>query len=268
MTPTEQISVAFLAARREGRALPDYPGEVPPTLADAYAVQARSVSDWGEPVVGFKVGGIPEKWREQYPSPWLAGPVFESALVHMESDGPLEVGVFEGGFAAYEPELVMRLGGLGAARPHIDSLDVAKAFVRRVHIGAEIASSPLKALNALGPGSIVSDFGNQVAVVVGSEIDRGWLDRLDELEVATEIDGAEVGRACVKADENGPLGAVRFVLNHLRNSRHGPLPDDIWVSTGAITGVHESKPGTRCTMSYGGLGTVSVSMVARRGQQA
>ena len=268
MTAIEEISAAFLAARREGRALPEYPGKVPPTLADAYAVQARSVAAWGEPVVGFKVGGIPAMWREQYPSPWLAGPVFESALLHADGDKAVEVGVFEGGFAAYEPELVMRLGGLGADRLHIDSLDVAKTFVRGVHIGAEIASSPLRTLNALGPGSIISDFGNQIAVVIGSEIDRSWLDRLGELEVVTEIDGAEVGRVPVRADETGPLGTIRFVLNHLRDARYGPLPDEIWVSTGAITGVHESASGTRCTISYGSLGTVRVNMVARRGPEA
>ena len=257
------ITPAFLAARREARTLDAYPGEVPPTLEAAYAVQLRSTAEWGESVVGFKVGGIPAKWREQYPSPWLAGPVFNSALIHAK-DEVTEVSVFEGGFAAYEPELVLRLGGLNAPRPVVTDLDVAKSFVRAVHLGAEIASSPLASLNALGPGSIISDFGNQAAVVVGPEIDRDWIDRLDGIEVATTINSKETERARVNSGKGGPLGALRFLLNHLRDAPYGPLPDEMWLASGAITGVHDAVPGSTCTLDYGSLGELHLRMVPRR----
>ena len=261
MNATASISAAFLAARREARALSAFPGEVPPTLDTAYAVQARSIRDWGEPVVGFKVGGVAPAFRDRYPSAWLAGPVFESALLRADVLEPTEIAVFEGGFAAYEPELVLRLSDLRAERPHLDTVEEALPFVSAVHLGAEIASSPLATLNALGPGSIISDFGNQAAVVVGPAIELSWLDRLADVQVTTIVDGAEVGRSHVKPDDAGPLGALRFLLNHLRDS--GFEANGAWLSSGAITGVHEAKLGSSCTIVYEDLGVLKLRMRAK-----
>ena len=41
-------------------------------------------------------------------------------------------------------------------------------FVQSMHIGVEVASSPLATLNDLGPGAVISDFGNNWGVVVGA----------------------------------------------------------------------------------------------------
>jgi len=268
MSTPETISAAFLSARREARALDAFPGEVPSSLDAAYAVQARAIKDWGEPVVGFKVGGIPESWRERYPDSWLAGPVFHSHVIRADGQGTMDVPVYHGGFAAYEPELVFRVEGLQTERPHIETVEQATAFITAVHIGAEIASSPLATLNALGPGSIISDFGNQAAVVIGPDIGRDWLSRLGDIEVTTSIDRQTVGKTRVKSSGNGPLGALRFLLNHLRNAPYNALPDALWVSSGAITGVHEAPVGSTCCMVYEGLGVIGLRMVAKTGFNA
>ena len=265
MDATGAISAAFLAARREARAIDAFPGDVPGSLEAAYRVQARSIRDWGEPIIGFKVGGIAPAFRDTYPSAWLAGPIFKSHLLEAKTDGPTVVSVFQGGFAAYEPELVFRLTNVRATRPRLDSHEDAMPYITAVHIGAEIASSPLKSLNALGPGSIISDFGNQSAVVVGPEIDRGWLDRLKDIQVTTFIDGNEVGSAHVASGDAGPLGALRFLLNHLRDEPYGKLDaDELWLSSGAITGVHETAPGSDCTIVYEDLGVLKLRMEARK----
>lgn len=265
MNEIAAISSAFLSARREARAIENFPGEIPGSLDEAYKVQAKSTAAWGEPVIGYKVGGIGPQWRDQYPSSWLAGPVFPSLVFEVEDQGTVDVGVFNGGLAAYEPELLMRLTGLSELKDPVDSIEQAKRYVSAVHIGAEIASSPLATLNALGPGAIISDFGNQAGIVIGPEIEREWLERLDQLEVTMVIDAEVIGRKAPNPDERGPLGALRFLLNHLLAHGGGIVgPDAIWLSSGAITGVHESISGTIGRFDYGSLGCFDVAMKARK----
>ncbi|MEL6686290.1 MAG: 2-keto-4-pentenoate hydratase [Pseudomonadota bacterium] len=264
MSRLEDISAAFIAARKDARALNAFPGTVPASLEEAYQVQSCSIRNWGEPVAGFKVGGIGAHWRETYPSPWLAGPVFPSVVFTGKDGEFVDVPVFAGGFAAYEPELIMRFENPSRMIAPIQTLDDAKSLVTTLHIGAEIASSPLADLNKLGPGSIISDFGNQAGMIVGPEIPLGWLDTLDELTVITEIDGEEIGRASPGLADKGPLGALLFLCQHLQSGAVSDIDADyLWLSSGAITGVHEAKIGSRCRMRYVGLGDICVEMMAR-----
>lgn len=266
MSALDDISDGFLSARRSARSIDAFPGDVPQTLEEAYAVQTRSIANWDEPLIGFKVGGIPKTWRTQYPSQWLAGAVFPSNLHRVANGGSVKVGVFENGFAAYEPELIFELWGLseliGRETP-ITDLDEAKTFVDRVYIGAEIASSPLAILNALGPASIISDFGNNIAAVIGPEIDRKWLNCLGDMSCVLAIDGVPIGHTSPKPDENGPLGALRFLLNHLRQGAPQPLAGGAYLCSGAITGVHEADIGTTGHFDYGALGAFNVSFVKK-----
>ncbi|MGB3456721.1 MAG: hypothetical protein WBG08_05365 [Litorimonas sp.] len=264
MNALDSISDAFLSARRNAVPLSGFPGEVPADLATAYSVQARSTERWGEPVVGYKVGGIGPQWRARYPSPWLAGPVFPSLVQSVEKDGSVEVPVYEGGFAAFEPELVFRIRGHGDLDEAVLDIETAKRFVTDVHIGAEIASSPFSGINDAGPGSIISDFGNQCGVVIGPRIDCDWLDRLEEMTVTMTIDGQHIGRTQPNPGAGGPLGALMFLLNHIR--MHGlarDLPDEILLSSGAITGVHRADVGAVGRIDYDELGSMSITLTRK-----
>lgn len=268
MTSASDISSAFLAARRAAIALEAYPGDVPASLEEAYAVQALSAANWGEPIAGYKVGGIGPQWREQYPSSWLAGPVFSSLVFNAKTGDRVDIPVFEGGFAAYEPELLMKLKNVSSITSEIKTIEEAKTYVSNLHIGAEIASSPLATLNELGPGSIISDFGNQAGVVIGPEIDVSWLGRFDDIHVTTTIDGEIIGKKSPGKGENGPLGALRFLLNHLMtHAPEGGIPETIWLSSGAITGVHKSRNGTLGHIDYGDLGGFEIAMTTRKPQR-
>lgn len=263
MSQLENISAAFVSARRAGRALPEFPGTVPTTLEDAYAVQHASIRAWGEPIAGFKVGGVAPDFADRFPAHRLAGPVFEHLVQTVTDGGTVDVPVFKGGFAAYEAEYVMRLGGLDRLDGPVTTLEEAAGYVTALHIGAEIASSPLFTLNALGPGSIISDFGNQAGVVIGPEVDLSMLMRLPEIEVVTVIDGAEIGRATAAPAKGGPLDALQFLLNHIQTLPDDiALPDSPLLSSGAITGVHASGPGTTSTITFGQLGQFTINMTA------
>ena len=64
---------------------------------------------------------------------------------------------------------------------------------------------------------------------------------------------------------DGPYGAVRFLLANL-TERGFDLADGLWVSTGAITGVHPVTPGQQVSARFGSHGEVICRIAAARRQ--
>lgn len=257
-------SDALLAARRACSPLDGFPGQLPQTLVDAYAVQSRSLSLWGDKVVGYKVGGIPMGYRESYGGTWLAGPIFADSVSHIDDGGEGYVTVFDGGFAAYEAEYVFKVRGLRSLKGPVGSLDAAVAHIEAVHIGTEIASSPMALINDLGPGAIISDFGNNAALVVGPEVPLETAKRFGEIPVTVTIDGERIGHGPAKTAEGGPLDALRFFLDHVAGGGLGDdVPDSVLVSSGAVTGVHSAQAGTSAHIAFAELGSFTLKMVPR-----
>jgi 2-keto-4-pentenoate hydratase len=165
--------------------------------------------------------------------------------------------VFEGGFAAVEAELVICVGRDAPADQVEWTIEEAADFVGELCIGIEIASSPLATLNDLGPGAVVSDFGNNWGVVVGTAV-TGWRG-LHEVAAQTFIDDAFVGRG-VTSLRHGPLAALAFTLT--KCARRGrPLRAGAVITTGMITGVHDIRPGQRSLHVFQGLGEVGCRAV-------
>ena len=259
------ISDALVAARQNCTRVDKFPGTLPATLDEAYAVQMLSIAKWPAPVVGFKVGGIPQSFRKQYPSPWQVGPMFKDQMYHVKSGESIYVTVYEGGFAAYEAEFVFAVTGLEKLTGPIETIAEAKSFVTKVYLGAEIASAPNPDVNNLGPGSIISDFGNNAGVVIGPEAPLSLLDDISAMEVTLHIDGKEIGRKHPTEGEGGPLGALRHILNHFAVHKDNlDLPETVLISSGAVTGVHQSYAGTTSKIKFGDLAEYELSMVPRQ----
>lgn len=247
------IAEAFVAARREARALPGYPGEIPDELARAYAIQEVAVDLHHARPVGWKVGGVPPGLQEMLGVHRLAGPIFADSL-WAAGEAPTPLPVIEGGFAAIEAEFVARIG------PDVDpartdwTREAAADQVEAVFIGVELSGSPLCAINDLGPVVVASDFGNNLGLAVGPEL-TDWRERLDGIEVETVIDGISVGRGGSLSLAGGALESVRFLLEH--RARQGrPLTHGALVSTGAVTGVHRVNAGSVATCRFGGVGEI------------
>lgn len=265
-TSATDISTALMAARRAATPLSAYPGEVPATLEQAYAIQHRSMAMWQDDLVGFKVGGIGASFRNQYPSPWLAGPIFAHDLQYVEAGAAIDVPVYEGGFAAYEAEFVFKLKGLQTLNGPIATLAKAKEHISDIYIGAEIASSPMPMINALGPGSIISDFGNNGGMIIGPKVEVDDVDEIFERIIRLSIDGDadSTWTAIANSGDAGPLSALKFLLNHLQTTAASvELPDVVYLSSGAITGVHASQVGTSCHMDYADFGEFTLNMAPR-----
>jgi 2-keto-4-pentenoate hydratase len=254
------VAEAFVAARREKRALATYPGEAPTDLGGAYRIQDIALELDGRPVSGWKVGKINPPTDAQLGSNRLAGPIFADSVVTVIAGEAPEMPVFADGFAAAEAEFLLHVAaGWDGTVPQDDA--ATRAVLDAVHLGIEVASSPYPRINADGPPVTVSDYGNNYGMIVGAALE-GW-ETIDfnGITVRLEIDGEVAGEATTAAMLDGPLGAVRFLLGNLA-ARGIDCSGGTWVSTGAVTGVHPVVPGQQVLATFEGQGTVACGIIA------
>lgn len=257
-----RIAAAFVAARRAAQPLARYPGTIPADLDAAYRIQAAAIGLWNAPIVGWKVGRIPAEQVARHGANRLAGPIFADGLVSGPA-GAAAMPVFAGGFAAVEAEFVAVLASDPPAGQRVFSLDEAAGLIGRLHCGIEIASSPLGSINADGAAVTVSDFGNNAGLILGPEIADWPASAYLNWPVEVEIDGAIVGRARAADMLDGPVGAVRFLLETAA-LRGLPLRGGMLISTGAVSGVHEAAAGARAVARFGGRFEIACTLRAAK----
>jgi 2-keto-4-pentenoate hydratase len=247
---------AFAAARAAARPIEQYPGVVPATIEDAYRIQAEAIRRWSAPIRGWKVARIPPPFAAQFPEERLIGPAFAHNVHWVRQGETATCPVFEGGYSAVESEIVIVVARDTPAGRTDWTVDSIGEFIRSVHIGVEVASSPLATLNDYGPGAVIADFGNNWGVVVGPEIPN-WRS-LESLDVETFIDDVSVGRGKVVM-RTGALGALAFTMNK-RAAQGAILHEGDVISTGMITGVHDIRIGQRSKHVFAGCGEVHVAI--------
>jgi len=259
----DAISKRLVAARITAEALPDFPGPLPGSLDGAYAIQAASVARWADTVAGWKIGMIPAEHRPRAGDERLAGPIFKSSITRVESGATKIMPIYVDGFAAVEAEFILELGrAVQPSAREYSNADLA-GLVSSLFIGAEIASSPIAAINKLGPACVVSDFGNNAGLLLGPAV-ANWSSRgLDSLTAKVMIDGAVVGKATASAIPGGPLAALRFLLR-LAAARSIALPEGALISTGAVTGVHAVSASSAARVDFGSLGWFNARFKPKR----
>jgi 2-keto-4-pentenoate hydratase len=263
MTPQQisRISQAFRSARAAAQALPEYPGlEIPPDLDNAYAIQEDAIAAWPDTISGWKVAAIQPAWRDRYASDRLAGPVF-SKTVWDARNGAVSVPVIEGGYAAIEAEFAIRLSDAIPASEPVSRPEQLLPYIEGIYAALEIAASPLAALSALGPGAVVSDFGNNSGLVIGAKLPQAILTRPADSSATMDINGVAVGQGDAARVPGGPLSALMFLVNHLA-SRGRTLPAGLWISTGASTGIHPVRIGDAATARFNDAFSISVNICA------
>lgn len=263
MTP-EQISIAFRNARLAATALPSYPGDtVPQSLDEAYRIQEIGISAWNDRVCGWKVAAIQPAWRETYPSERLAGPVFSKVLWSAGNE-PSALPVIENGYAAVEAEFAIRIKDTIPADIRISEPSQLLPYVEGVYAAIELAASPLATLSALGPGAVISDFGNNSGVLVGPRLPDDLLAGPGDMATVTEINGDVVGTGNAARVPGGPLSALAFLIGQLA-TRGRSLNAGDWVSTGATTGIHQVRIGDAIKVSFSGEYQLSAVITAAEG---
>jgi 2-keto-4-pentenoate hydratase len=242
------IAGRFLSARRAAGGLDSYPGDFPETLEAAYAVQDEAIAAWARPVLGWKVGRINPPLSERYGADRLAGPIFAST-------------------AAGEAEFLLRIGRTPPPGQARFTLDEAADLIDAVHVGIEIASSPLGAINKLGPVAVISDFGNNNGLVIGPAL-AGWRSSgFEQWPVTTFIDGIEAGTGRASGFPDGAIGAARFLFE-LMARRGIALRPGQWISSGAVSGVHDAAAGQTVEARFGDLYALRCRLTAALPEQA
>ncbi|HKZ73640.1 MAG TPA: hypothetical protein VJ011_06210 [Steroidobacteraceae bacterium] len=255
------VARAFVTARLEARALPDFPGSLPPDLPSAYAVQDAAIALWPDRVAGWKVGGIAPAFRGRYAAPRVVGPIFSRAVREAFTGEIVELPMFVGGFAAVEAEFVLRLAADAPAGKLDWTPAEAAALVASLHVGVEPASSPLATINELGPAAVVSDFGNNAGLVVGPSIEDWRAREPRTMQSESFLEGRSVGRGTAASIEGGPLAALAYALGCCAR-RGRPLEAGTFVTTGATTGIHEIRPGQTARLEFGNAGTIVCRAIA------
>ncbi|MGK6355826.1 2-keto-4-pentenoate hydratase [Sphingomonas sp. DT-207] len=241
-----RIAEAFVEARRASQGLPDYPGSIPPALDDAYQVQDFAIGLDGRRVGGWKVGRInpPLDGVDR-----LAGPIFMDSIFHANGE-TIEMPIFSQGFGAAEAEFLLRFGKAPLAGKRSFTEDEAADLIDAVHVGIEIASSPLPTINELGPTVTISDYGNNNGLVIGRAIPNWREAGIKSWPIELLVNEELIGAATAETMLDGPVGAVRFLLE-LMAARGIALEPGQWVSSGAVTGVHRVQPGDEVLARFG-----------------
>lgn len=258
----EIIANRFLSARRSAAGLADYPGPLPDSLEAAYAVQDAAIAEWGRPIVGWKVGRVLSPLSEQFGTDRLAGPIFECYQAP-EGDMAVDMPVFAKGFAAGEAEFLLRIGGRPPAGKKSFTLEEAADLIDAVHVGIEVASSPLGTINQIGPVAVISDFGNNNGILVGPAIADWRSSGFEQWTVTTVVDGEPVGSGSADAFPSGVFGAAKFLFE-LMADRAITLRPGQWISSGAVTGVHDARPGSHVEARFDDHFTVRCRLVEAR----
>ena len=257
-----ELGQTLSSARKEVRITEGFPGPIPSTLEEAYAVQNVSIEASDEKVVGWKIGMVPPEQRAEMGAERIIGPVFESVAIKLteaQSTGEaFELPVFAGGFIAIEPELVIELNQ-EIAPGSINTADGVAHLVKNVYAGIEIASSPVIDLNSYGPTAIASDIGNQYGVIMGTAIEN-WETAITTMETTTVINDEHIGTSKTDCILNGPMAAFAFLIDCCA-ARGITLPAGALCSSGAITGVHETLVGATSTVSFGEVSTMNFTLV-------
>jgi 2-keto-4-pentenoate hydratase len=252
----DEIAHQFVSARKAARPLVAYPGTLPGDLATAYAVQDEAISLYDGAICGWKVGRIHPPLATELGTTRLFGPAWVDALETMTfADQPVGR-IFSGGFGAVEAEFMYRIGSTPAADKCSFSLEDTAALIDTVFVGFEIASSPFSDINRLGPLVTISDFGNNNGLLVGPEIADWQHSGHEQWLVETRIDGEIAGTGRAADFPDGPLGSVRLLIENLVARGH-VISEGLLVSTGAVTGVHEVRPGQHVEARFGTLPAIS-----------
>ena len=257
----KEIAEHFVNARLNHSGLTQYPGPMPETLETAYQVQAHAISLWQDEIIGWKVGGVPPEMQSKYNNTKrLAGPIFKNGLKYSENGAHTDMPIFVEGYAAIEAEFVLQLDDCSELPEGELSPEQVHSVIKRAFIGVEIASSPLTVINDIGPVGPISDFGNNNGLIIGPELTQMVRGDLSEFEVTMIINDKLIGKTTCPAGFDGPLGAVKFLIEHLK-THNIAIPENTYVSTGAITGVHQAFVNASSDITFAGIGNMKLSLV-------
>ncbi len=245
---------ALARFRKEGRALPDFPGPAPADIGEAYRLQRAVQAAMAEPVCGWKIGATSRTvqeaigTREPFYGPLYAPRCHGSGAAVPVPEGALGI----------ECEFAFRLAKDLPPRPEPYGTDEVVEAVGSVHPAIELVGLCLPSAAFRDVRWCIADHGLDVALIAGAGVtDWRQLD-LAGLTVHAVVNGAERAAGSGAAVLGSPLVALTWLANALSFHDRGLLAGD-WISTGTCTGIQVVKPGDVADGMFEGIGSVRVS---------
>jgi 2-keto-4-pentenoate hydratase len=245
---------SLFAARIKARSLASFPGVLPDTLEEAYLSQDHAIALKHAAVVGWKVGFIAPERRDESADERVLGPIFADQLAFANDGDRLTWKFIPGGFAAVEAEYVFKIGrDLTNALAHASDQALAEC-VASVHLGVELAGSPLRDINKIGPLAVASDFGNNNGLILGPALPIQSAELFDPktwtaMMAKCLINGHVIGNGGGAQIPGTPWQAFRFAAQRVLR-RGYQLHENSLIATGASTGIHEVQKGDKTELCF------------------
>ncbi|WP_144097460.1 2-keto-4-pentenoate hydratase [Croceicoccus sediminis] len=255
MTATQTAVARIVDARRNLAGFADFPGPLPETLDEAYAMQAAEIASWPQPIAGWKVGRITGDDERKHGENRFIGPIFADSVWVAKDAVETDFPIIDGGFAAVEAELVAKIDC--PALTGTISPEEALAMVTAWHIGIEVAGSPCKAVGEKGALASIAAFGNNFGLILGPVLHT---DAPDEVGCTVTIGDGDPFTGKAGNLPGGTGTAIAFALNRLHRMGHASVRDCL-ISTGAITGVHAVGTGLAGSAQFQPGGTIAFRTV-------
>lgn len=256
MRGTDDRAARLAEARRQGRVLAAFPGDPPPTLEEALALQDAVDLAMGEAPAGWKIGATSAAIQaaigtaEPFPGRLYAPRCHASGARLELPEGTLGI----------ECEFAFRMARTLPPRPSGHAPDEVAAAIGSVHPAIELVGQRLPRALFRDVRSCVADHGLNVAFVAGEGFP--WAPRaggsgldLAAARVRAVVNGEERASGTGAAALGDPLAALVWLSNFLGRRGRGVEAGE-WVSTGTCTGVVEVAPGDVVEAAFEGLGTV------------
>ncbi|MCB1511816.1 MAG: hydratase [Hyphomicrobiaceae bacterium] len=251
---SNELRDLLAAARRSGRQISDLdPALVPPTIDEAYQINARIADQLGWESLGWKIAATTEAVRAKLKT---GGPIYGRTFRRFRCDSPTRLQHSELLDPLVECEFFCTLGQDLPVRDQPWTMDDIVQAVATVNAGLEVAECrfPSRALPPLP--AILADGSASGRYVFGGTIPH-WRAGLADIEVRLEVDGRERRRGTGADVMGDPLRPLLWLAEERRRIGDG-LSAGETVSTGSMTGMLPVRAGQRVVARFGPIATVEI----------
>jgi 2-keto-4-pentenoate hydratase len=239
-----RAAMLLIAARQSGDRIAELPADCRPQSVDeAYAIQNA---------VGRRIGPI-LAWKTGAPSPDAEAafaPIFmvTSSPARFPASGQKLFGIEAEVAFLFAEDLPRR--GMPYRREEV------VAAIASMHPVIELVDTRFADWTSVDPLSKLADNQSNGALIFGTAV-QGWQDlELIRPPITITSNGTRLGKT--KGNSGGdPLRLVTALVNHCAAMDDG-LRAGMLVTSGSITGIDFTKPGTTVVADFGRLGTVRV----------
>jgi 2-keto-4-pentenoate hydratase len=232
----------------------------PPTLEEAYAIQAeivaRALRSGNDTIAGYKVGLTTEKMQKfcGVAEP-IAGCILSSG-VHASGVTLRRLDYHRLGI---ESELALRIGkDVGALDTSTDAGELI-ACIDAIAAAFEIIDDRAADYAHLEASSIAAENSWNKGIVLGAAVPPDAFGDLCSMQGRLSINGEQVADGSSSDVLNGPLSVLAWVARFLRAAGHELRPGQ-WIMTGSIIPTGFPAAGDSYSFQLGALPTVTVNV--------